>query len=160
MSTGAIIAIAAVAALVLIALTIAIPRMRRSAAERKIQQERRARAEEHRSHADQQRTKAELAEQEARKQRAEAEIHAKRAELHENGLADHELETTSTTSTMDRTTADRSATDEDGRFREVTGGRAHEPAPEADGHAEGTTERRFVHTEDRERVGLSDRRRR
>ena len=158
MSTGAIIAIAAVAALVLIALTIAIPRMKRSAAERKLQQERRARAEEHRSHADQQRTKAELAEQEARKQRAEAEIHAKRAELHENGLADDELET-GTTTTMDRTTTDPRETD-GGRFREVTGGRAHEPASEADGHADATTERRFVHTEDRERVGLTDRRRR
>ena len=106
MSTGAIIAIVVVAVILLVVLAVVLPRMKRTAAERKLKQEREQRAHEHRTRAENQRTKAELAEQEANKQRAEAEmqaaeaqkqraeadIHAKQAELHEQGMADHELE--------------------------------------------------------------------
>ena len=158
MSTGAIIAIAVIAAIILIALVVALPRMKRSAAERKLQTERRQRAEEHRSRAQLQQTKAELAEQEARKQRAEAEIHAKRAELHEHGLADEELDagpdrngTHADPIREDLPVAEQTNghRDEDvqggGRFRELNqGGRAHEPADIAG-------ERRFVRRE--EQVG-------
>src|SRR3712207_7790700 len=63
------------------ALPIFIPRMRRSAAERRLKWEREKRAGEHRERAKLQQTKAELAEQEARKQRAEAEIDRKSTRL-------------------------------------------------------------------------------
>lgn len=160
MSTGAIIAIAVLAAIVLVALFVVVPRMRRSAAERRLNWERQKRAEEHRERAKLQQTRADLAEQEARKQRAEAEIHAKRAELHEHGLADHELESGPTAEDpvaegrdtdrlRDQRTRDEATLDDPqggGRYRDLSsGGRAHEPEPTDD-----TGERRFVRRDERE----------
>ncbi len=121
MDTGAIIALAVIAAIILIALFVALPRMRKASAERKADQARRERereleqareerAEHHRTEADVRMKQAELSEQEARKARAEAEINTKRAELHEQGLADEEL-----------------GIDRGDDFRRVEGGRAHEP---------------------------------
>jgi len=144
MDTGAIIAIAVVAAVILIALLVALPRMRRQAEERKVEQHRTAAAEHHRVEADQKRKHAELAEAEAKKARAEAEMDAKRAELHEHGLADHELG-------LD--TPGRG----DGGFREVSGGRAHEPTEEP---AEGTSSSgRFTRTEQHDVVAEPEQRR-
>ncbi|HEX8101758.1 MAG TPA: hypothetical protein VF533_04035 [Solirubrobacteraceae bacterium] len=166
MSTGAIIAIAAVVLIAAAVLLFVLPRMRRSAAERRLKWEREQRASEHREKAKLQQTKAELAEQEARKQRAEAEIHAKRAELHEHGLADHELESGPSddvvqdgrTRTRTETVREDMDTREDesqggGRFRSLTnGGRAHEPA-------EDTGQRRFIREDEREVPAESEERR-
>lgn len=159
MDTGAIIAIAVIAALILIALLVALPRMRRKAEERKVEQHRTQAAEHHRTEAEQRRHEAELAEADAKRARAEADINAKRAELHEQGLADHELgiEGTGTTRATE-TTGDG--------MREVSGGRAHDPIQETDGgrdtefergfeqgqRTEGGTTGRFTRTEQRETI--------
>ena len=168
MDTGAIIAIVVIAAIILIALLVALPRMRGKAAERKLENKRQEVASKHReeasarereaqlaeARAQQQRSEAELAQAEANKQRADAEIHAKRAELHDQGLADHELpgshDRDGSTSVVERAPgADdgmrREPADDrrdDQGFREVSGGRAHEPL--AEGGDGGESQRRFV----------------
>lgn len=112
MDTGVIIAIAVVAALIVVALVVALPRMRHKAEDRKLDQHRAQAAEHHRTQVEQRRHQAELAEAEAKRARAEADVNAKRAELHEHGLADHELGVGGTGT------------------REVSGGRAQDPVQE------------------------------
>jgi len=101
MSTGLIIAIA-VAAVILLALLVMLPRMRASArrkqAERELAQRRETVADEHRSAAREREQRAEIAEQKARmaqqaaeRERAEAGLMQERATMHERGMADHEL---------------------------------------------------------------------
>ena len=91
-STGAIIAIAVVAALVLIAIFALIPRMNRAREERRLQGRREEVAGRHREEASVREERAELAEREARRARAEAEIHEHEADLHERGMADDRLD--------------------------------------------------------------------
>jgi hypothetical protein len=91
MSTGLIIAIAVVAALILLAVLVLMPRMRRRGAERRMEERRGEVADRHRREADERATRAELAEQEARRSRAEADLHASRAEMTERGMADDAL---------------------------------------------------------------------
>lgn len=102
MSTGAIVAIAVVAAIILIALIVMLPRMRERTrvrkAERELQQRRGRVADEHRQEADtraeraqEAEARARMAEQEARRERAEADLHQERATAHERGYADDEL---------------------------------------------------------------------
>ena len=90
------------AAVILIALLVMLPRMRASArrkkAERELHSRRTTVAEEHRSAAAERESRAEMAEQKARmaeqtaqRERAEANLQAERAEMHERGMADHEL---------------------------------------------------------------------
>lgn len=128
MSTGAIIAIVVIAVIILILLLVLLPKMRKQAAEKKAENERRERerrleaerqekAQEHRSEADQKRHQAELAEAEAKRSRAEADINAKRAELHEGGLADDELPSGS---------ASPNGRVEDRQFRPDDGDRDHD----------------------------------
>jgi hypothetical protein len=101
MSTGLIIAIA-VAAVIILALLVLMPRMRASArrkqAERELHSRRERVADEHRSEAaereraaDMAERKARMAQQEAERERAEANLRQERAEMHERGEADHEL---------------------------------------------------------------------
>jgi hypothetical protein len=101
MSTGLIIAIA-VAAVILLALLVMLPKMRASArrkqAERELAQRRETVADEHRSAAREREQRAEIAEQKARmaqqaaeRDRAEAGLMEERATMHERGMADHEL---------------------------------------------------------------------
>ena len=101
MSTGLIIAIA-VAAVILIALLVLLPKMtagaKRKKAERELMQRRETVAHEHRSEAREREQKAEMAEQKARmaeqaaqRERAEAGMMEERATMHERGMADHEL---------------------------------------------------------------------
>jgi hypothetical protein len=101
MSTGLIIAIV-VAAIILIALLVMLPRMRATArrkqAERELHSRRQAVAEEHRSAAAERENRAAMAEQEARmaeqaaqRERAEANLQSERAAMHERGMADEEL---------------------------------------------------------------------
>src|SRR5688500_16647521 len=101
MSTGLIIAIV-VAALLLIALAVMLPRMRGKAAERKRTRElegrreraateSRTEAESRARRAEAAEQKAKMAEQAARRERAESELHEQRAVMHERGLADDEL---------------------------------------------------------------------
>ena len=101
MSTGLIIAIA-VAAVILLALLVMLPRMRASArrkqAERELAQRRETVADEHRSAAREREERADMAEQKARmaqqaadRERAEAGLMEERATMHERGMADHEL---------------------------------------------------------------------
>jgi FtsZ-interacting cell division protein ZipA len=101
MSTGLIIAIV-VAAIIIIALLVMLPRIRASArrkqAERELHSRRQTVAEEHRSAAAERENRAELAEQKARmaeqaaqRERAEAGLQSERADMHERGMADHEL---------------------------------------------------------------------
>ena len=165
MDTGAIIAIAVIAAIILIAVLVALPRMRSKAADRKLDNKRQEVASQHREEADtrtreaemaearaqQQRSEAELAQAEANKQRSDAEIHAKRAELHDQGLADHELDGgMRDDDRVDDTTFVEKAPGKDDNVtrgpREVSGGRAHEPAAE-----EESSSRRFVREEQTER---------
>ncbi|MDP9385217.1 MAG: hypothetical protein M3P50_08300 [Actinomycetota bacterium] len=153
MDTGAIIAIAVIAALMLIALFVALPRMRRQAEERKVEQHRTQAAEHHRSEAEQRRHEAELAEAEAQRARAEADINAKRAELHEQGLADDELGIGETGAAHGND------------MREVSGGRAHDPIHEGtEGSRETELEqdggsRRFTRTEQQDVVAEPESRR-
>ena len=151
MDTGAIIAIAVIAAIILIAVLVALPRMRSKAADRKLDNKRQEVASQHREEADtrtreaemaearaqQQRSEAELAQAEANKQRSDAEIHAKRAELHEEGLADEDLQSGGmngrvSPSDRDFESGDRGRDsirddEDDDRIRPVSGGRAHDP---------------------------------
>jgi len=101
MSTELIVAIA-VAAVIIIALLVMLPRMRASArrkqAERELHSRRTTVAEEHRTAAAEREHRAEMAEQEARmaeqlaqRERAEANLQSERAEMHERGMADREL---------------------------------------------------------------------
>ena len=101
MSTGLIIAIV-VAAIIIIALLVMLPRMRagaqRKQAERELHSRREAVAGEHRSaaaerenQAEQAEQKARLAQQTAEKERAEANLQSERAKMHERGMADDEL---------------------------------------------------------------------
>jgi hypothetical protein len=101
MSTGLIIAIA-VAAVLIIALLVLLPRMRAGArqkqAERELHSRRERVAEEHRSAASERENRAEMAEQKARmaeqeaqRDRAEANLQKERAQMHERGMADDEL---------------------------------------------------------------------
>ena len=101
MSTGLIVAIV-VAAVIILALLVLLPRMRagtqRKQAERELYSRRDAVAEEHRSAAAQRENRAEMAEQKARiaqqtaeRERAEASLQAEQAKKHERGMADHEL---------------------------------------------------------------------
>jgi type II secretory pathway pseudopilin PulG len=101
MSTGLIIAIA-VAAVLILALLVLLPRMRSTAqrkkAERELHSRRERVADEHRSAAAERENRAEMAEQKARmaeqaaqRERAEANLQSERAEMHEQGRADHEL---------------------------------------------------------------------
>ncbi len=101
MSTGLIIAIA-VAAVLIIALLVLMPRMRSSArrkkAERELHSRRERVADEHRTEAAERDRSAEMAEQKARmaeqaaqRERAEAQLQKERADMHERGMADHEL---------------------------------------------------------------------
>ena len=88
MSTGAIVALAIIAALILILFVAVLPRMRRASAERKLQARRREIAGRHREEAESREAHAQLAEREAQRARAEAELHEHEAELHERGLVD------------------------------------------------------------------------
>jgi len=101
MSTGLIIAIV-VAALIILALLVLLPRMRGAAQEKKAERELHSRresvADEHRQAAAQGESRAEvaerkarIAEQEAQRDRADAQVQKERAELHDRGLADDEL---------------------------------------------------------------------
>ena len=101
MSTGLIIAIA-VAAVLIIALLVLLPRMRAAARQKQAQRELHSRrdrvAEEERSAATERERDAEMAErkarmaqQEAERERAEANLRRERAEMHERGEADDEL---------------------------------------------------------------------
>jgi hypothetical protein len=170
MSTGAIVAIATAAALILIALLVLLPRMRERTRlrqlERELGQRREQVAGQHREEADTRARQAEaaeqrarMAEQEARRERAEAELHRERASAHERGLADdqliedHERERFAGTSAM--TGQDKAPTARgDAAGREPTGsgrgrtsahreGRraAHEPAREEDFRQGRTDER-------------------
>ena len=91
LSTGGIIALAVVAAIVLVIVFALIPRMRRARADRRLQARRNEVAGHHRDEAQLRHEHAELAEREAQRARAEAQIHEKEAELHERGLADDRL---------------------------------------------------------------------
>jgi len=101
MSTGLIVAIVVVA-LILVALFVLMPRMRRKAEERRTARElgrRRDRvATDHREHAstraaeaERAERKARMAQQEAERERAEAQRLEASAEMHERGLADDQL---------------------------------------------------------------------
>jgi len=101
MSTGLIVAIV-VAAIIILALLVMLPRMRaageRKKAERELHSRREAVADEHRSAAAQRESRAEQAEQKARmaqqtaeRERAEANLQSEHADMHERGMADHEL---------------------------------------------------------------------
>ena len=159
MDTGVIIAIAVIAALILIALLVALPRMKRKSEERKVDQHRQQAAEHHRVEADQKHKQAELAEAEAKKVRAEAEMDAKKAELHERGMADHELgvDTPNRDNGHDREVV-HEETREQG-FRDVSGGRAHEPVEQ---HTERTEQGdgRFTRTEQHDVIAEPERDRR
>lgn len=94
MSTGLIIAIIVVAALLILgamALMAMRPRMKRRAAQQRMDERRTRAADRHRSEAEQRQARAQMAEQEARRARAEADLHESRAEMHERGMADDEL---------------------------------------------------------------------
>jgi hypothetical protein len=91
-----------VVAIIVIALLVMLPRMKRKAElqkrERELSHRREAVATEHRETADvrqreaeQAERKAAMAQKEAERQRAEAELHQERATMHERGDADHEL---------------------------------------------------------------------
>jgi uncharacterized membrane protein YhiD involved in acid resistance len=94
MSTGLIVAIV-IAALLVIAVMVLLPRMRANAAhkrrERELAQRREAAVETHRSIEQERLTEAERLEREAQAQKAEAQMHAQHAELHERGMADDRL---------------------------------------------------------------------
>ena len=101
MSTGLIIVIA-VAAIIILALLVMLPRMRASArrkqAERELHSRRQTVAGEHRTAAAERENRAEMAEQKARmaeqaaqRERAEANMHGERADMHERGMADDDL---------------------------------------------------------------------
>lgn len=99
MSTGIIITIVAVAAIILIGLLVISPRMRVRRRERVLQQRRERVAASHREaagvreeHAEAAERRARIAEYEAQRERAEAQLHQERAAIHEQGLADHELD--------------------------------------------------------------------
>lgn len=153
MDTGVIIAIA-VAVILVIAVLVMLSRSRGSAkekkAEREILQRREAAADRHQTEAQQRAVEAERLEHEARAQRLEAQAQGERAALHQRGLADEELVRNDESDLRQHLDSDRlrgerfntvsdpvdNGRDENvssGRFertRDVSGGRAHEPAPE------------------------------
>ena len=161
MDTGVIIAIAVIAALILIVMFVALPRMKRKSEERKVEQHRTQAAEHHRSEAEQRRHQAELAEAEAKRARAEADINAKRAEMHEQGLADDELGIDTPGTRTDDGMRERT----DDGTREVSGGRAHDPIQEGtETHRETEMEqdgnsRRFTRTEQHDVIAEPESRR-
>ena len=162
MDTGAIIAIAVIAALILIALVVLVPRMRSKAEERKVQQHRQEAAEHHRVEADQKQQRAELAEAEAKKARAEAEMDAKKADLHERGMADHELgiDTPGRDNGHDREVVHETRETREQGFRDVSGGRAHEPVEERTERTEQGPSGRFTRTEQHDVIAEPERDRR
>jgi biopolymer transport protein ExbB/TolQ len=93
-STGLIVLIAVVAAIVLITLLL-LPRIRETARvkarERELSKRRNQAVDEHRTVADTRARDAEQAEQRARIARQEAELHQQQASAHERGLADDQL---------------------------------------------------------------------
>jgi predicted Holliday junction resolvase-like endonuclease len=91
MSTGLIVAIVVVVALVLLALVFLVPRMRRAGAQRRMDHRRGEAADRHREVAEERTVRADAAEREAQLARAEADVHESRAELHERGLSDDAL---------------------------------------------------------------------
>jgi hypothetical protein len=91
-STGLIVAIVVIAALVVLLFAVIIPRARARARERELVRRRDEVATAHRSRAEDRQARAEYAEQQAARERAEAELHETRARLHERGLADDELD--------------------------------------------------------------------
>lgn len=91
MSTAAIIAIVVIVAVILLAVLVLTPRMRRTGAERRMDQRRSEEADRHRGAAEARQAQADVAEREARRARAEADLHESRAELHERGMADEDL---------------------------------------------------------------------
>ena len=91
MSTGAIIALAIIAAVVLIGFFVLLPRLRAAKEERRLESRRREVAGRHREEAEAREQRALRAEQEAQRARREAEIHEGEARLHEEGLADDRL---------------------------------------------------------------------
>jgi hypothetical protein len=93
-STGLIVLIAVVAAIVLVTLLL-LPRMREAARikarERELHKRREQAADEHRAVAETRAREAEEAEQRARIARQEAELHQQHATAHQRGLADDQL---------------------------------------------------------------------
>jgi len=93
MSTGAIVAIAIGAAIILIILlALVIPRMRARKAEQQLATRREEVAGAHRDAAAEREAKARIAESEAQRARADAQLHEARADLHDRGLADDQLD--------------------------------------------------------------------
>jgi Flp pilus assembly protein TadB len=93
MSTGLIIAIVAIVALLILLFAFVLPRSKAKARERETVRRREEVAGAHREHAEERATRAEIAEKEAARERAEAELHETRAQMHERGMADDELDT-------------------------------------------------------------------
>jgi FtsZ-interacting cell division protein ZipA len=98
MSTGIIIAIVAIVAVIVIGLLFVSPRMRVRRRERELQQRRQRVVGHHRQEASVREERAEaaerrarMAEYEAQRERADAQLHQTRAETLEQGVADHEL---------------------------------------------------------------------
>jgi hypothetical protein len=91
-STGAIIAIAAGAVILLIVFAVLVPRMRGRRRQRQLETRRGELANRHREEAAEQAARAREAESEAKRAEAEAELHEARADLHDRGLADEELD--------------------------------------------------------------------
>lgn len=136
MDTGLIIAIA-VAALVLIALLVMLPRMRGAAkqkqAEREIATRRDHAVDTHRREAEERQVEADRLEHEARARRAEAEAHGERASLHQRGLADEQLVGDNESDLARRAGVEPAGERRVEGTRDVEGGRAHEPVvPESD----------------------------
>lgn len=153
MDTGVMIAIA-VAVILVIAVLVMLARSRGSAKQRKAEREilkrREAAAGRHQTEAQERALEAQRLEHEARAQRLEAEAQGERAALHQRGLADQELVRSDESDLRQHLDSDRlrgqqfeSGSDPiqngrdanvgGGRFertRDVSGGRAHEPAPE------------------------------
>ena len=92
MSTGAVVAIAAGAVIILLILLALVSRMRAHSTERRREARRGELASAHRDAAGESERRARLAEREARRERAEADLHEAKADLHEHGLADEELD--------------------------------------------------------------------
>jgi FtsZ-interacting cell division protein ZipA len=125
MSTGAIIAIAVGAVLLIGLIIYAVVLSPKRREQRRLEQARTEAAERHREHASTRHTEASIAEQraeeaklkaqraehEAELARKEATLHEGRADLHEQGLADDELQTDSDgDGRFDRTATDRDRT--------------------------------------------------
>ena len=106
MEPGIVIAIVA-AAVVLVALLVALPRMRRAREARRVETRREEVVGRHREAADVRHARAELAEKQARHERAEAELHEAQARVHDRGLADEQLNGGGATASDSQQTARR-----------------------------------------------------